>query len=271
MLENSEVYESIQRQFEAGYRTLVLSHKDGTTEKLRLFETQDGKIAFHKPNSRNRGFYLHSIQNYYNISDIVNISVVEIKSVYEREIGYLKGFKNAFTGRCHKNLWSDLQAGYGNLDISDYERYISTPEFLDDFAKSRVDCGGESFDRDSGYHHYLALGKYAREKNLTLVLENNYKTTTVRANKPVRKYSYHRNGHYGFDQYELFEQNIKKHLENKEAFRYTWRSGYDVSVSGAVCNDGVYRAWLSLEYRGCGNGHYYLLINENSAVFAEND
>ena len=31
------------------------------------------------------------------------------------------------------------------------------------------------------------------------------------------------------------------------------------------------KAWYSEEYRGCGNGHYYIAIDENTALFIEND
>lgn len=31
------------------------------------------------------------------------------------------------------------------------------------------------------------------------------------------------------------------------------------------------RAWYSEEFRGCGNGHYYLALSENTALFVEDD
>jgi len=54
-------------------------------------------------------------------------------------------------------------------------------------------------------------------------------------------------------------------------FSYAWRGNYDYSVEGRLCEDGIYRAWLSAEYKGCGNGHYYLLISAERAIFAEDD
>ena len=89
-----------------------------------------------------------------------------------------------------------------------------------------------------------------------------YKTTTIKSNKPKVG---------GYDAYAECIKNIKSHLDNKEDFVYRWQSGYDVTVEGRVFDDGSYKAWLSLEYRNCGNGHYYLLINDNNAIFAEDD
>ena len=57
----------------------------------------------------------------------------------------------------------------------------------------------------------------------------------------------------------------------REKFSYAWRGRYDYSVSGRLCEDGVWRAWLSAEYKGCGNGHYYLLISAERAVFNADD
>ena len=54
-------------------------------------------------------------------------------------------------------------------------------------------------------------------------------------------------------------------------FSYSWQGKYDCTASGSFGADGQYRAWLSREYRGCANGHYYLLISDHQAVFVESD
>lgn len=53
-----------------------------------------------------------------------------------------------------------------------------------------------------------------------------------------------------------------------EYLSYHNRHGYDnsIEVSGEKG-----KAWLSREYRGCGNGHYYLLLSPTHAVFYEDD
>ena len=67
---------------------------------------------------------------------------------------------------------------------------------------------------------------------------------------------------------------IKKAFETKADFRYD--GGFcgkrrDFSVSTRLCPDGIFRAWFSSEYHGCGNGSYYLLINPTTAAFREDD
>ena len=56
-----------------------------------------------------------------------------------------------------------------------------------------------------------------------------------------------------------------------ESFGFAWRGRYDYRVSGRLCDDGIWRAWLSLEFKDRGNGHYYLLINAKQAIFCEDD
>ena len=63
---------------------------------------------------------------------------------------------------------------------------------------------------------------------------------------------------------------IKDALDNKGQYRCSWRYKYDCSVEVNATEE-VQKAWFSLEFKDCGNGHYYLLLNENLAIFAEDD
>ncbi|MFA5873799.1 MAG: hypothetical protein WC832_07520 [Anaerolineales bacterium] len=66
---------------------------------------------------------------------------------------------------------------------------------------------------------------------------------------------------------------IKTAFETKGRYHYSLPgTKRDRSVEMHLCDsDGLYRAWYSSEYSGCGNGAYYLLINPTTAVFCEND
>lgn len=55
-------------------------------------------------------------------------------------------------------------------------------------------------------------------------------------------------------------------------FNYAWRDGYDNSVEVRFSDsDGEAKGWYSEEYKGCGNGHYYLLFDADHAIFYEDD
>lgn len=64
------------------------------------------------------------------------------------------------------------------------------------------------------------------------------------------------------------KQTIKECMEKKESVRFSTRVNYDVSFEYDAERN---RAWYSEEYRNCGNGHYYLAIDGNTALFYEND
>ena len=61
-------------------------------------------------------------------------------------------------------------------------------------------------------------------------------------------------------------------FEQKKVFQYH-RDGKrrDRSIETKLCEDGIFRAWYSSEYRGCANGDYYLMINPTQAFFYETD
>lgn len=64
------------------------------------------------------------------------------------------------------------------------------------------------------------------------------------------------------------KQMIKECMEKKESVSFSTRVSYDVSFEYDAERN---KAWYSEEYRGCGNGHYYLAIDKNTALFYEDD
>lgn len=64
------------------------------------------------------------------------------------------------------------------------------------------------------------------------------------------------------------KQMIKDCMEKKESVRFSTRVNYDVSFEYDADKN---KAWYSEEYRNCANGHYYLAIDENTALFYEDD
>lgn len=78
-----------------------------------------------------------------------------------------------------------------------------------------------------------------------------------------------------FDEHVLRE--IKRAIENKTEYSHSKPTssysgrGRDRSVSMKMGDDGIFRAWFSSEYPGCGNGDYYYLINPTTALYVERD
>ena len=72
-----------------------------------------------------------------------------------------------------------------------------------------------------------------------------------------------------------YKEKLIKAFKNKEEFSWHYRtshhSGRDLTISTRVCEDGIFRAWFSSEFMGCGNGDYWLLLNPTTAIYYERD
>jgi hypothetical protein len=75
-----------------------------------------------------------------------------------------------------------------------------------------------------------------------------------------------------FDEYDHeYTNRVKEAIQSKEDYTLRWTKKYDYTLDirkdskGNVCGN------YSEEYLGCGNGHYYYLIDENHAIFGEDD
>lgn len=64
------------------------------------------------------------------------------------------------------------------------------------------------------------------------------------------------------------KQHIKMAISNKAPYRTTTRAQYDVSFQYDPMKN---KAWYAEEYRNCGNGHYYIALDEHTAIFYEDD
>lgn len=73
-----------------------------------------------------------------------------------------------------------------------------------------------------------------------------------------------------YDKYEreLVKENFLKALHSGQKYDYRWTKGYDNTIS---IDGEKKRAWYSEEYRGTGNGHYYIALDEKHAIFCETD
>lgn len=219
---------------------------------LRLFVHGAGeyaRLAYYRKGSRKRGYDIDDLRSDGLFQIQVKGSRSEKKSPLDEYCDRLRKFKKAFAEECHPNLWKSLQDGYARLDVDDFKA----------FAEKFMAMQPEN-DR---FHYYEALCEYRKLHNLDLMTENCYKRTTIISNK--EKFDFQ-----GARAKEVVKR-LQKALDNKENFSEGWEGNYDVGIETKLCADGTYRGWFSLQFRGCGNGHYYLLLNANSAIFSEDD
>ena len=236
-----DAYTLIDNCFKEGHDKVNIVYSNGSKDSLRLFMSTSGVLAYKKKGSTRHGYAVSGLSGIIDVSPCTTKKQLTVKEDY---LNNLSKFKKLFATKCHPNLWTDLQEGYAKLDV----------DLFDKFMKAQ---GTDTNDR---HEMYKSLCAFCKDNDIHILTENRYKTTTLTSNKRNK-----------WDKYpESIVEKIKDHLDKKEDFHYYWNANYDVSMEGKQCDSG-YKGWFSLEFKGCGNGHYYLLVNENLAVFAEDD
>ena len=207
----------------------------GESHIRRLFVSGEFLCEFIK-GSRKYGRYL--LDNDIALWDSVVPNIVEdlvvVKNFMNKVIKYL----------ANSGLWSFIRR--------DYELILSQgDEFLDDLIKSSW-----TDQRDK-------LAKFATSVGLDKV-SFHCDDIVYTARKGIKSVNY-----------EPYSKDrditaVDDAIRNRKEYSHKWRKGYDNSVSIGEHN-GVLAGWYSEEYKDCGNGHYYLLIDARHAFFYEND
>ena len=213
----------------------VITYADGHKRVARLFFSREGNLCEFNKRSRRYGHYFDS-------TGVVNIEpqkkdddVTKTRKFLKRVCAYLE----------KSGLWADI--------LHDFKILLS----LDDDKLNYI-LKNSSFS-DEAYAMARELGMKTGRVNGGV----DCLITTVC--KGIVSIPYHK---YELDNTkELFRNAIA----NKGEYDHFWRKGYDNRVSCRLGQDGVMRAWFSAEFKDCGNGHYYLAIDESHAIFCEDD
>jgi len=220
------------------------------TEKRRLFQ-RDGNIYIFKKGSRKYGYSLRDDVRY--IKDII-----EIKSRTTESDRWLKGINKAISLLEHSGLWKDmlndlkiardighnkLQQAYKTTDMKFKEDY---KENQDEIVKNIKLIDSRLIDTDK------TTGKEFYKTSILWYM--------VRTPKIKKMY-------FGKYKEDLLNR-IKQKMRKKEKCSERGQASYDVSFE---YNPDTDRAWYSEEFRKCGNGHYYLALDDTYAMFYEDD
>lgn len=201
----------------------------------RFFISDNGSLCRFKPRSSRRGYY-----------------------VSESDLSSYKHFvepKSTLTGE--EKLKRDYRL------IEKYKRMASEASFTNPFIR---DC--------------LALPDY-ETWNKDIVEPNSWETDKER--RPKTLYEFHLTTGTNIDgkvitlnriakQYPNEIERLREAVSDKSARtiitgRWAKFAGYDISIETEYNSEtGDFRGFLSLEYAGCGNGYYYLLINDENFI-----
>ena len=77
---------------------------------------------------------------------------------------------------------------------------------------------------------------------------------------------------YKPEEKERISREFAKAIARKKHYFYDWTKQYENSISvGVDPGNGVVYATYAEEFKGMGNGHYYLAIDATHAIFDQND
>lgn len=229
---------NIIKQYETNkiYNALITYANGEKKEKRVFFQYGNAYIMLKRSRKKGVPVYADSVKNIQILPDVAKKQLTGC----EQYIKHLKNWKKAVLTMSHANAWDNLKKDALSITDEKLAELARKAEGLSQFETWQI-AGQIGLPQIEAY----------KTKSVTSVL------------KPKNR--------YGFVYAGFTTEKLKQHFDNKEEFRYKFTNGYDYTVSGGLGKDGIYRAWLSEEFRNCGNGHYYLLISEEKALFCEND
>ncbi len=216
----------------------------------------------------------NSIHNSNNYNFLVTFAdgSKERKRMFISKDGYVCEFKkrSRTRGRCigFEELWRSVEPIVGgNNKVTICKRntkkivkYLSAsglwPVILADMMKLQ-----ELEDKDLEYLYqcdYNEHGKYLKDRGIEHISVDMY--YSLSSDRGVRTVNWGNN--------DWIKQGYQNALNTKRDYSMRWTVQYDNSIEYKT--DGN-RAWYSEEYRGTGNGHYYLLLDEKHIAFREDD
>lgn len=251
------VLEQTVRELPLWIKFEATSNSDG--EKVRF--TKDGdmeRVFVFLKGKRRRGYH-------YSIPTFLTMYTPVIKTEEEKNVQWHKKLSNIEKRLIASGLWEDIREIAHNLQAMTKEEYDTYIDTLEGIRKCR-------------YNLYVS-----EEDKKVLLPKLNETVKAFQLKYPFLKcedgsidYSYDgdwihtlktKSMYFGYNN-ELTKKMIKEHLLSKTSFTDRGFTSYDVSYQYDADKN---KAWYSEEYKGCGNGHYYLALDASTALFYEDD
>ena len=240
--------------YDQGNKNVYFVLLDGTKVKKRLGMASENRLMYMADGKQRKGYFL---TNYYDDEDNKLMDIIPIISKTTTAMKWSKSIDRAIAILEESKLWPTILA---NLKIAKEVGY----------DKLQAAYKASSGDYVAGYEeNSIERTKHVKEIDARLVYTDDkggehYSTEILWYMENPLKIKKMNFGKY---QTEHKLQEIKEALVKKEKIRLDGDNGYDVSFE----YDGTDKAWYSEEFRGCGNGHYYLALSDTHAVHYEDD
>ena len=238
-MNREEIKSIVTNNYAKPYRVNLIG---GGSKIVRLWKADDGRIAIMGKGRKKWG---HELSCYDHYEDWATLRLVE-----HDEIDYYKRFVKRATDALkmltESGLWPDIKQSIEHF-------FALTESEQKELVNDIMTDSYELF-----YHEiYKENGKYSWVHGYQ-VFESFVRKTCW---KSIAWHKWER---------ERMSAEVAECIKNGTDFHRRWENGYDNSVEIAN-RDGEKLAWYSEEYRGCGNGHYYLMFDATHAIFYEDD
>jgi hypothetical protein len=189
--------------------------------------------------------------------DLVDIQVVK-PSAKTPEAKWRDGWNKVLSKLEKSGLWQDIAANIRTVFEVGFEKVteayrIYWLNYPGDWIESEKARTQAIFDIDSRLTYTNDKGE----------LHVNTEIVWYLSKQPKIKKMY-----FGKYYTEDILAGIAKAMAEKREHHVARTAGYDVSFE---YKPEANKAWYSEEYRGCGNGHYYLALDATHALFYEDD
>lgn len=248
---------------EADTKDFILLLTDGTTTQLRLFISTDQDVCFFAKGSRSRGYRL-------NLDKVESIEAKQKKEQDKYKTFHRNCEKAASLLRA-SGFWPEIckrMEVQAAMTEQDYNRLMTLWQEYDELYNHRELTYDEmSRLQDEKRKEYEA---YFTERGAT---GDWYHFRQLSETKQIVSVPYS-NGGYSKDRQVAYAREIIEQVKQGEAGKYKtfrWYGNYDFRIEVRKNDDGTIYGWYSAEYKGCGNGHYYLLLDAEHAIYSEDD
>ena len=238
-MELSEIKAIVTNNYSKEFRVHIIN---GGSKVVRLWQTNDGRIAIM---SKGRKKYGHELSLWYDHYD----EWTDLRLVEHKEFDYYKRFvkraNDALKMLNESGLWTDIKQTIEHFfTLSEAEQKELVNDIITDsyelFYKQTWDGGKYAW-----VHCHQVFGSFTNKVCWKSIAWRRWER-------------------------EEMSKRVAECIKNGGEFSRRWENGYDNTVEIANRN-GEKLAWYSEEYRGCGNGHYYLMFDATHAIYYEDD
>lgn len=231
---------------------------NGLVEKKRLFISTTGSVCYKAKGKRRWGYHL-PLYEVAKIEPIIKKATPPYQ-MFQRNVNKIVTLLSA------SGLWSDILETAKKMATLTEEQFKRAFELEQDYHTIPYTRDEEYFQRQDkaraefenyftslgfGKIYYIALGRW-------LALSKKGQIVSVP---------------YGKGNKERLVAQVNNIITNQsiDSNVVRWRGSYDYSVSIWWGEDGRMKGTFSAEYKDCGNGHYYLLLDAEHALYYEDD